>query len=127
MQIGNDGKPDSIGAQNYAIGTVEMIFPLWGIPEQWGLEGAVFSDFGTVFGTDENSLAHNDISGLCDGNGTYTGDCTVSDSMAFRASVGAGIIWQSPFGPLRMEAAYPILKQDSDQTEKFRFSIGTRF
>lgn len=127
MQIGNDGKPDSIGAQNYAIGTVEMIFPLWGIPEQWGLEGAVFSDFGTVFGTDENSVDHLDASGLCDGNGTYTGDCTVSDSMAFRASVGAGIIWQSPFGPLRMEAAYPILKQDSDQTEKFRFSIGTRF
>ncbi len=47
--------------------------------------------------------------------------------MGLRASIGAGIIWQSPFGPLRMEAAYPILKQDFDEKELFRFSIGTRF
>lgn len=127
MQVGNDGNLDSIGAQNYAIGTVEVIFPLWGIPEAWGLEGAVFSDFGTVFGTDEKSLLSGDVSGLCNGNGTVTPDCTVSDSSALRASVGAGLVWQSPFGPLRMEAAYPLLKQDTDQTEKFRFSVGTRF
>ena len=37
----------------YAIGTVEMVFPL-GLPPEWGIEGAVFSDFGTVFGS-ENS------------------------------------------------------------------------
>lgn len=127
MQVGNDGNLDSIGAQNYAIGTVEVVFPLWGIPEAWGLEGAVFSDFGTVFGTDEKSLLTGDASGLCNGNGTVTPDCTVYDSSALRASVGAGVIWQSPFGPLRMEAAYPLMKQDTDQTEKFRFSVGTRF
>jgi outer membrane protein insertion porin family len=47
--------------------------------------------------------------------------------MAFRASVGAGLIWQSPFGPLRFEVAYPLLKAKYDETEYFRFSIGTRF
>lgn len=125
MQIGNDGELDSIGAQNYAIGTVEMIFPLWGIPEQWGLEGAVFSDFGTVFGTDEQTVPN--LGPNCPGSAAYSGPCTVFDSTNIRASIGAGIIWQSPFGPLRLEAAYPILKEDSDQTEKFRFSIGTRF
>ncbi len=124
-QIGNDGEFDSIGAENYAIGTVELIFPLWGIPEEWGLEGAVFSDFGTVFGTDEDDVAFGTAN--CLGDGVSTADCDVFDSTNIRAAVGAGVIWQSPFGPLRLEAAYPILKEDFDETEKFRFSIGTRF
>ena len=54
-------------------------------------------------------------------------DCTVFDTTAFRASVGAGLIWQSPFGPLRFEVAYPLMKAKYDETEWFRFSIGTRF
>jgi outer membrane protein insertion porin family len=123
-QVGNDGNLDSIGAQTYAIGTIEAAFPL-GLPEAWGLEGAVFSDFGTVFGTDENTVGAGDIN--CKGNGTFTGNCNVFDSVNFRASVGAGLIWQSPFGPLRIEAAYPVLKQETDEKELFRFSIGTRF
>ena len=119
-QTGNDGDQDAIGAQTYAIGTVEVTFPV-GLPEEWGIEGAVFSDFGTVFGAPENSIAA--------GTGTCTGtkNCTVFDTMALRASVGAGVIWQSPFGPLRFEAAYPLLKASYDETEWFRFSIGTRF
>jgi outer membrane protein insertion porin family len=122
-QVGNDGELDAIGAENYAIGTVELIFPLWGIPEEWGLEGAVFSDFGTVFGTDEDDVAAGvDSCSNLDGI-----DCDVFDSTNIRAAVGAGVIWQSPFGPLRLEAAYPLLKEDFDETEKFRFSIGTRF
>ncbi len=135
MQVGNDGVLDSIGASTYAIGTAEVTFPLWGIPETWGLEGAVFADVGSVFGTNESSLAH-DLAGLCSGTpdgadadalADFAGPCTVSDSSAVRAAIGAGLVWQSPFGPLRMDYAIPILKQDNDVTEKFRFSIGTRF
>ena len=50
-----------------------------------------------------------------------------STAQNLRASVGAGLIWQSPFGPLRFEVAYPVLKQKFDKEEYFRFSIGTRF
>ena len=53
--------------------------------------------------------------------------CKVFDTADFRATIGAGIIWQSPFGPLRFEGAYPLVKADYDQTEWFRFSVGTRF
>ncbi len=123
-QIGNDGSMDSIGAQTYAIGTLEANFPI-GIPEAWGISGTVFSDFGTVFGTDQKSVANGGAN--CPGNVTFTGACSVLDSMGFRASVGAGVIWQSPFGPLRLEAAYPILKKKFDEKEIVRFSIGTRF
>jgi outer membrane protein insertion porin family len=121
-QISNDGSKDSIGGTTYAIGTVELNFPL-GLPEEWGIEGAVFSDFGTVFGAPEKTLA--DGTGAC---ATGTGlACTVFDAPDIRASIGAGIIWQSPFGPLRFEGAYPIMKASYDDTEWFRFSVGTRF
>ena len=48
------GTFDSIGGQTYGIGTLEVTFPL-GLPEAFGLEGSVFSDFGTVFGAPEKS------------------------------------------------------------------------
>ncbi len=119
-QVGNDGDTDAIGGLTYAIGTVEVNFPL-GLPEEWGIEGAVFSDFGTVFDAPDGSQ------GKGQGGCVINGGCKVFDSADFRASIGAGIIWQSPFGPLRFEAAYPLLKADYDQTEWFRFSVGTRF
>jgi outer membrane protein insertion porin family len=124
-QRGNDDGVDSIGAQSYAIGTLEASFPI-GIPEAWGISGTVFSDFGTVFGTDQKSIAN--LTGNCNPAGkTGVKDCDVFDSMGLRASIGAGVIWQSPFGPLRLEAAYPILKKKFDEKEIIRFSIGTRF
>jgi outer membrane protein insertion porin family len=53
--------------------------------------------------------------------------CKVFDSAQLRASVGAGMIWQSPFGPLRLDVAWPLAKADFDRTELVRFSVGTRF
>ena len=121
-QIGNDGQTDAIGGQTYAIGTVELNFPL-GLPEEWGIEGSLFSDFGTVFNAPEKTVPTG-TGGCSIPSGA---NCTVFDTAALRASIGAGIIWQSPFGPLRFEGAYPIVKADYDETEWFRFSIGTRF
>lgn len=118
-QTGNDGKKDAIGGTTYAIGTIEMTFPL-GLPEEWGVEGAVFSDFGTVFGAPEKTV----VNGI---DGCTIAVCSVFDTTDFRVSVGAGVIWQSPFGPLRFEAAYPLMKAKYDETEWFRFSVGTRF
>ena len=86
----------------------------------------MFADAGTVFGTNQSSVA-NGVGDCTFVGKTGTVDCDVSDSAALRASIGAGLIWQSPFGPLRIEAAYPLLRQDFDETEWFRFSIGTRF
>lgn len=125
-QINNAGGTDSIGGTTYAIGTVELNFPL-GLPEEWGIEGAIFSDFGTVFGAPENTVAEAFGSTCDNGDADLLDTCKVFDTMAFRASIGAGLIWQSPFGPLRFEAAYPLMKADYDKTEWFRFSIGTRF
>jgi outer membrane protein insertion porin family len=122
-QLGNDGLYDSIGAHDYAIGTIEAQFPL-GLPEAFGISGEIYSDFGTAFNTSESSIAR----GTAPCNvGSSSVACSVSDSAAFRASIGAGIIWNSPFGPLKFEYSYPILKQDTDDLKYFNFSIGTRF
>jgi outer membrane protein insertion porin family len=44
-----------------------------------------------------------------------------------RASVGIGVNWNSPFGPFRIDFAYPLLKQKGDDTKKFSFNVGTQF
>jgi outer membrane protein insertion porin family len=111
---------DSIGGKTYAIGTLEVTFPL-GLPEEFGIEGAVFTDFGTVFNAPESTLPPSDP--ICPGPNS----CQVFDKASLRASVGAGLIWQSPFGPLRVDVAWPFLKEDFDKTELVRFSAGTRF
>ena len=129
-QRGNSGSTDAVGGKTYAIGTVEMTFPL-GLPEAWGITGEVFSDFGTVF----NSGVNTERAGTGDCRYGYNVivptkinvDCTSYDTPAFRLSIGAGVVWSSPFGPLRFEAAYPLLKADYDKTEWFRFSVGTAF
>ncbi|MCA3562568.1 MAG: outer membrane protein assembly factor BamA [Aestuariivirga sp.] len=129
-QRGNSGSTDAVGGKTYAIGTLEMTFPI-GLPEQWGVLGEAFTDFGTVFdsGVDTVLAGQGDCSY---GNnklplGSKASNCTSYDSAAFRLSVGTGVIWSSPFGPLRFEAAYPLLKAERDKTEYFRFSVGTAF
>ena len=121
VQKGNNGVYQSIGGQDYAIGTVEASFPL-GLPEALGISGAVFSDFGTVFNAGGGPLQGGTGAGQCVGV-----NCSIFDAADFRLSVGAGIVWQSPFGPLRFDWAYPVVKSQYDSLQYFRLSIGTRF
>jgi outer membrane protein insertion porin family len=44
-----------------------------------------------------------------------------------RLSVGAGVNWNSPFGPLRIDVAYALLKKKGDQTKLISFNVGTQF
>ena len=99
---------------------MEAQFPL-GLPEAFGISGEAFTDFGTVF-----DAGNEPLTGGGPGCGS-SGGCAISDSMGLRAAVGLGMIWKSPFGPLRFEFSYPVLKQANDVTQNFRFSIGTRF
>ena len=44
-----------------------------------------------------------------------------------RSSTGIALSWLTPIGPIGFNAAYPILKKDSDSTESFSFELGTTF
>jgi len=46
---------------------------------------------------------------------------------SIRVSSGIGMTWTSPFGPIRLDLARAIVKEDRDRTQFFSFSFGTRF
>ncbi|CAO3420554.1 Outer membrane protein assembly factor YaeT [Azospirillum doebereinerae] len=98
---------DALGGTRYARASVEMSFP-FGLPEEFGLQGHAFTDVG--------SLGKVDIS-----------DPNVKDNESIRVSVGTGVSWKSPFGPIRLDVALPLRREDYDKKELIRFSFGTRF
>ena len=51
----------------------------------------------------------------------------VGNSVKPRLSIGVGVNWVSPFGPLRIDIAKALLKQDGDETKLFSFNVGTQF
>jgi outer membrane protein insertion porin family len=50
-----------------------------------------------------------------------------ADSDKLRSSVGVGVSWISPVGPLRLAIAKPIRKFDNDRIQTMQFQIGTSF
>ncbi len=47
--------------------------------------------------------------------------------MYIRSSVGVGLIWDSPFGPLRFDYAIPLTNRAYDRIQRIRFGGGTKF
>ncbi|MEQ1938773.1 outer membrane protein assembly factor BamA [Mesorhizobium sp. CN5-321] len=107
----SDNENDHLGGTTYFNASAEAQFPLPLVPESLGLRGAVFADAATLYGTE---LASNRIK-------------PGSDDMKWRASAGIGLMWASPFGPLRIDYAIPLAKEDTDDTQEFNFGISTRF
>jgi outer membrane protein insertion porin family len=98
---------DALGGNEYVTGTAELRFPL-GLPDEIPLFGRVFGEGGTLTGIDVNGP-------------------TLFDDDALRASLGVGVSWLSPLGPISVDLAQAVLKSDEDRTEIFRLSFGTRF
>ena len=49
------------------------------------------------------------------------------DNGGVRSSVGLGLDWLTPVGPLTFSFAHPVTKEPTDIEETFRFNIGTTF
>ncbi len=98
---------DALGGNTFYVGTAEVTFPL-GLPNDFGIRGALFADAGSLWNVDDEG------EGIVDENST-------------RISVGGGILWTSPFGPIRLDLASSIVREDFDETETFRIDFGTRF
>ena len=49
------------------------------------------------------------------------------DNSGIRSSVGVGLDWLTPVGPLTFSFAHPVTKEPTDIEETFRFNIGTSF
>jgi outer membrane protein insertion porin family len=123
---------DLVGGTMFWGASLEFDYPLYFMPKDSGFTGGVFVDSGSVWGYQgETQLpGTGEINGTIAGTGgSYVCQCgmQLADSPAVRASVGASLIWNSPFGPLRFDFAYPFLKQSYDHTQFFAFGGGTHF
>jgi outer membrane protein insertion porin family len=112
----NYGRSDSLGGKAYAIGKVELMIPT-GLPEQYGIKAAVFTDFGTLGLLDD--VDKMSVPGVI--------DPLIKDDLSLRASAGLSIFWRSPMGPIRLDFSQVLAKEDYDKTETFKFSTSTRF
>jgi outer membrane protein insertion porin family len=124
---------DALGGTYYWGASMEVQYPFYFLPKDSGFRGAVFVDSGAEWGYKGETTwpGNGEVNGLITTNTgvSYYCNCAmqVADTPAPRVSVGASLIWDSPFGPLRFDFAYPILKQSYDRLQWFQFGGGTRF
>jgi len=92
---------DPTGGPRKVQANMELLFPFPGLENDRSVRVSVFVDSGTVGNTIDFNLVD--------------------------ASVGLGLLWVSPIGPLKISYANPFRKQPGDEPQKFQFTIGGLF
>jgi outer membrane protein insertion porin family len=148
---GEATESDALGGKAYYMARAEVEFPLSAKLRSFGLRPSAFVDVGSVWG-----LTTPDLSGVaptcvaipvaapgvtppntpatpgqaCGAGFTRQNgfqETFIGNSPKPRLSVGVGVNWISPFGPLRIDLAKALLSQDGDDTKLFSFNVGTQF
>lgn len=99
---------DAYGGSHFEQVNMEILFPLGELGDK-GVRGVTFIDAGIL--GDLDSLPSD----------------VYSNGDAPRVSAGVGVNWSSPFGPMRFNLGFPLMKEEYDETEVFDFSFGTTF
>jgi outer membrane protein insertion porin family len=153
VDLESDLTSDALGGRAYYMGRLELEVPTSSGLRSMGLRPSAFVDVASVFrlrsptlldlpGTciepsDNDNTTTEDVQVLAPGQTCNTGftyvpnsgvkEFFVGNSPKPRLSVGIGVNWVSPFGPLRIDIAKAILKQKGDDTKLFSFNVGTQF
>jgi outer membrane protein insertion porin family len=101
---------DALGSTAYYVGSVELGIPI-NIGREFAMKGFFFTDVGAATGVEDNEVAGS----------------AIQDSSSPRIVVGVGLGLKTPFGPVRVDLGFPVVKEDFDQTEVFSFNFGSRF
>ena len=109
----SDRDTEALGGNIMITGGVEYLFPMPFIKDNKSLRTSLFWDVGSVY-SDKCYLS------------TTTG-CDGVDLSQIASSVGVGVTWYSPLGPLSVNLALPIRKPDDAETQVFQFSMGQTF
>lgn len=96
-----------LGGNNFLVGTAEIQIPLR-LAVELDIKASLFYEVGTLMGVD--------------GEANY-----IYDSRGLRSSVGAGLVWNSPFGLLRVDVAKAIIKDTGDKTSAIKFGMVSPF
>ncbi|WP_426408426.1 outer membrane protein assembly factor BamA [Bradyrhizobium ganzhouense] len=116
---------DALGGTKYWGASMELQMPFWFLPREVGLKGAVYADAGSLWGYQGPTSWT--ATGEVNTKACPTCGLQYDDSSVVRSSVGVGLIWASPFGPLRFDYAVPLTKGKYDVVQQFRFGGGTSF
>jgi outer membrane protein insertion porin family len=107
---------DALGGSLYWAATYELQTPVFFAPKDFSMRFALFADAGQLM----------DYEGPT--TWAQTGESMVlGNENPIRSSVGAGILWDSPIGPLRFDFAFATTKASYDRTQFFRFGGGAKF
>jgi len=148
---------DALGGRTYYMGRLELEFPTGSALRSAGLRPSIYADAGSLFNITAPKLTDvvavctpkTGTTGLTSFTSPST-TCNVDynnvahDPTKFdfapgfkefflgnsgkpRVSVGIGVNWVSPFGPLRLDLARALIKQKGDDTKLFQFNVGTQF
>ena len=104
-KIGPKDGADYIGGNYYALMNFSSSLPQL-LPNAQNIEVISFIDIANLWGVDDESL---------------------DEGSEIRSSVGFAIDYFTVVGPLSFSFAAPITKSETDQTENFRFNLGTTF
>jgi len=141
---------DAIGGRAYYMGRLELEFPTSSGLKSMGLRPSAFVDVGSLWHITKPLLL--DVQNICTPSDPTSGLPTklqapgdaacdpavysvapgfkeqfLGNSPKPRLSIGIGVNWTSPFGPLRIDLAKALLKQKGDDTKLFSFNVGTQF
>ena len=97
-----DNNGDALGGNHLFVLNMALLFPMPGTDGDRTLRMAAFLDEG------------------------YVGDdLDIIDGM--RTSIGIGLNWYSPIGPIKLSYGIPLNARGSDRKERLQFSLGTMF
>ena len=106
--IAGEGVNDALGGNMFVTAQFEAQFPL-GLPEEYGINGGVFYDVGSVWGLDTTNAN------------------VVGADFDLRHVVGLSLFWKTPIGPLRLNWSKAVKSQAFDKEQQFEFTISTNF
>lgn len=101
------GDRDSLGGLQYYTATTEVQFPV-GLPREFGVMGSTFIEAGSLWDAQKKNP-------------------NIYDENILRYSVGVGLSWASPMGPIRFDYGKPLKKGKFDKVREFLFGFTTRF
>ncbi len=98
-------------------GSTQLNFPIF-IPDEYQIKGFVFADYG-ILGKpphEEKTFCH-----------PYYGCRNNYIDQDIRTSVGVGIYWNTPMGPMNFSWGWPLKLNDYDREQRFLLSFETQF
>ena len=102
----------SLGGLWKANGSTQINFPIF-IPDEYQIKGFVFADYGILGKPPKKEY-------------TFAGRPNIIDS-DWRTSVGFGIYWNTPMGPMNFSWGWPLHVNEYDDERRFLLSFATQF